>query len=134
MNAPSLRARIDVIEALLKTADSRRDEKNNASVILRNGVFPKTYNENELVIEQMKTKAYSQEPLSFMELTRFNNWFALYPEKVAGKEVITTSREFPITIKGTREDIEKIIRGKEETTDSGLEALALEAELELMKF
>lgn len=133
MNAPYLRARIDVIESLLKTANSSRDEKNNASVILRNGVFTEAYNENELVNEQMKTKAYSQEPLSFMEITRFNNWFTLYPEKVAGKEVVTTSREFPVTIKGTRENIEKVIRGRQETTNIELEALALEAELELMK-
>lgn len=44
-------------------------------------------------------------PLDFMELTRYNTWFALHPEKVCGKEFITTSRNFPISVKGTKEDI-----------------------------
>ena len=33
----------------------------------------------------------------------------MHPEKIAGTEIITTSYEFPITIKGTKEDIIKIV-------------------------
>jgi len=29
----------------------------------------------------------------------------MHPEKIAGIEFVTTSREFPIMIKGTKEDI-----------------------------
>jgi hypothetical protein len=51
----------------------------------------------------------SDAPLSFTELCSFNTWFAIHPEKVAGVESVTTSINFPVTIKGTREDIEKVI-------------------------
>ncbi|MFT3738484.1 MAG: hypothetical protein QM786_06980 [Breznakibacter sp.] len=51
----------------------------------------------------------SNAPLSFTELCSFNTWFAIHPEKVAGIESVTTSINFPVTIKGTREDIEKVI-------------------------
>lgn len=48
--------------------------------------------------------------LTFNELCSFNTWFALHPEKVAGTETVTTSINFPITIKGTREDIENALQ------------------------
>lgn len=48
----------------------------------------------------------SELPLSFTELCSFNTWFAIHPEKVAGTELVTSSINFPITIKGTKEDIE----------------------------
>jgi hypothetical protein len=51
----------------------------------------------------------SNAPLSFTELCSFNTWFAIHPEKVAGVESVTTSINFPVTIKGTREDIENAI-------------------------
>ncbi len=51
----------------------------------------------------------SDAPLSFTELCSFNTWFAIHPEKVAGTELVTTSINFPITIKGTKEDIENTI-------------------------
>jgi hypothetical protein len=48
-------------------------------------------------------------PLSFTELCSFNTWFAMHPEKVAGTELVTTSINFPLTIKGTTEDIERTV-------------------------
>lgn len=51
----------------------------------------------------------SDAPLTFAELCSFNTWFAMHPEKVAGTEAITTSINFPVTIKGTKEDIERTI-------------------------
>ena len=47
----------------------------------------------------------SDAPLSFTEMCSFNTWFAMHPEKVAGTETITSSINFPLTIKGTKEDI-----------------------------
>lgn len=52
---------------------------------------------------------FSNAPLSFTELCSFNTWFAVHPEKVAGIESVTASINFPVTIKGTRDDIEKAI-------------------------
>ena len=54
----------------------------------------------------------SDAPLSFTEMCSFNTWFAIHPEKVAGEEAVTTSINFPITIKGTKEDILRVISPK----------------------
>jgi len=60
----------------------------------------------------------SEAPLTFAELCSFNTWFAIHPEKVAGTEAVTTSINFPITIKGTKEDIERTIsKGIEKDKD-----------------
>ncbi len=91
-----LRARIDMIRDVL----SKSDAKDFHVALLRNGVFPKDRDEKSLVEIYAKQKDYSNQPLSFTELCTFNTWFNLYPEKVCGQEVVTTSREFPISIKG----------------------------------
>lgn len=60
----------------------------------------------------------SDAPLSFTELCSFNTWFAIHPEKVAGTEMVTTSMNFPITIKGKKDDIERTItKGLEKNRD-----------------
>lgn len=42
----------------------------------------------------------------------------MHPGKIAGKEYLTTSREFPVTIKGTQEDIISTIKaGMQSNTD-----------------
>jgi len=91
-----LRARIDMIRDVL----SKSDAKDFHVALLRNGVFPKDRDEKGLVEIYAKQKDYSNEPLSLTELCTFNTWFNVYPEKVCGEELVTTSREFPITIKG----------------------------------
>lgn len=93
-----LRARIDMIRDVLSKADA----KDFHVALLRNGVFPKNRDEKGLVEIYAKQKDYSNEPLSFAELCTFNTWFELHPEKVCGEEEITTSREFPLTIKGDK--------------------------------
>ena len=102
---PYLRARIDMYRDVLSKLDA--SEMNAA--ILRNGVFPKDRDEKGLVEVYARQKDYSTDPLSFSELCTFNTWFTMYPEKVCGTEEITTSREFPITIKGDMEWIENTI-------------------------
>jgi len=102
---PYLRARIDMYRDVLSKLDA--SEMNAA--ILRNGVFPKDRDEKGLVELYARQKDYSTDPLSFSELCTFNTWFTMYPEKVCGTEEITTSREFPITIKGDMEWIENTI-------------------------
>ena len=34
----------------------------------------------------------------------------MHPEKVAEEELISTSRDFPLTIKGSKEDVEKPLK------------------------
>jgi len=100
------RARLKAfVQVIKEEAGGDRDEKNNTSVVLRNGVVPNGFNNRIDQLIDQKQKSESNSHLSFDEITRFNTWFELHPEKVAGTEVVTTSREFPIMIKGTEEDI-----------------------------
>jgi len=108
------RARIAAIEELMASIDVDRDEKNNDRVILRNGVFPTGYDEETIVAEKLSKQKFSDNPLDFDEITRFNTWFAMHPDKIAGTQHITSSREFPISIKGSQEDIVNTIKGKNE--------------------
>ena len=100
-----LRARIDMIRDVL----SKVDAKDFNTSLLRNGVYPKDRDEESIVTVYMKQKDYSNEPLSFSELCTFNTWFAWHSEKVCGKEEYTSSREFPITIKGTEFNIKSTL-------------------------
>ena len=111
-SAKYYRARLDVIAEQIRSIPSDQADKNNNLAILRNGVFPKALNEEKLVNDKLLKKDYSDEPLQFEEITRFNTWFNVFPEKVAGTEHITSSREFPLTIKGTNSGIIRTISGK----------------------
>lgn len=51
-----------------------------------------------------------ESPLTFMELTTLNTWFALHPEKVCGDEYVTTSINFPLQIKAPKEYIIRKIK------------------------
>lgn len=74
----------------------------------------------------------SNDPLSFTELCSFNTWFDLHPEKVAGIESVTTSINFPVTIKGTKEDIEKVISiGKDNSKDKRVRIVQVKAAAKL---
>jgi hypothetical protein len=115
------RARMDVLESILSIAHSSINVDGNPVtqkkidteiVLARNGVFPSGYDEEKLVTALLGKREYSNEPLSFSEITRYNTWFNLHPEKVAGKEIITSSRAFTLSIEGTKEDIIKTIRGE----------------------
>lgn len=100
------KARLDAIMQLIfEEKGGDRTLKNNYSVLLRNGIIPESMKKRyQKALNEYKSQGNSM-ALSFDEITRFNTWFEMYPEKIAGKEIITTSREFPISIKGTREDI-----------------------------
>lgn len=111
------RARMSAITELIGQIPVS-DEKNNDRVLLRNGLIPEDMLTafNETLAEHYKTE--KQHPLSFTELCSFNTWFVMHPGKVAGTEYVTTSREFPIMIKGTKEEIiTTISRGLNEDKD-----------------
>ena len=87
-------------------------QKNSPLELLKQGfVHPDLKERFESRIESFSKLGIkvSDAPLSFTELCSFNTWFAIHPEKVAGTELVTTSINFPITIKGTKEDIENTI-------------------------
>ncbi len=116
-----LRARMDLIrEKLTATSDMQ-------AALLRNGV----YYDQKAIEEKAKSKQFPQTPLSFTELCTFNTWFVLHPEKVCGIEVITTSKEFPVTIQGDKAQILATIEKQESYSIIEMEALALEYELQI---
>ena len=98
------RARINTIRQLIGEIPVS-DKKNNNRVLLRNGFIPEELSGKYETALLEKLQNQHNDPLSFLEQCSFNTWFAMHPEKVAGTEVVTTSREFPITVKGTKEDI-----------------------------
>ncbi len=120
--APSyFRKRIAVLEDLVEKTDQKlkiMDEDSEKAKklieekrLLINGKVPDKYDEENLVESAQAVNA-DNKPLSFTEVTRYNNHFAMHPEKVAGKEVLTTSRSFPILVKGSKEDVLKTLKAK----------------------
>lgn len=102
--------------------------------LVRNGVFPEGYSQKELVEEVEKAQSFSNDPLTFTELMSFNTYFEMHPEKVCGQQQISSSRDFPVTIAGTKEDVEKAIdRTLGSKNNMELEAEALELELNLFE-
>ncbi len=101
-----LRARIAAIHRILRNLEKDAPER----ALLRNGVFPKNIDSEKMIQIELAQSSFSHAPLSFVELTSLNTWFALHPGKIAGREQITSSREFPITIKGTKDDIVRTIK------------------------
>jgi hypothetical protein len=132
------RARIDVFRQL-QTRLSKSAEDNMNLVLVRSGVFPPDQDEQESINQYLRQNQYPDTPLSFTELCTYNTWFQMHPDKVCGTEKITSSREFPVTIRGDRQTIEDTIgrflpAQKPDTSGSlELEALALELELQLLE-
>jgi hypothetical protein len=100
---------------------------------LRNGVYPDDVDPDEIEIMVMKDRAFSNEPLTTTELMTYNTYFELYPWKIAGQQVVTTSRDFPVTVVGTRADVEAAIDKTLGKNKLNLEAMALELELKLFE-
>ncbi len=81
-------------------------EKGSDRKLLLYGVAPKGYDLDGWMKDDLN--ADESEPLGLVESMTLDTWFYQHPGKVCGKEVLTTSREFPLTIKGTREDCERV--------------------------
>ena len=103
------RARIDLIRKLIEEIPDDRKTVNNNNVLLRNGLIPAAVlngkTEQQAVDEMLATGNYSNELLTLTEKSTWNTWFSMHPEKQAGTEVVTTSVQFPITLKGTEPEI-----------------------------
>jgi hypothetical protein len=107
-----LRARTTAIRKLIEELPTDRDETNPDRTLIRNGLIPESQQKrfNELLDYEYKLTFALNEPLTFTEITSFNTWFAMHPEKICGKEVVTTSVQFPISVKGTKENIINTIK------------------------
>jgi len=134
-DAAYYRARMDAISELIKSFPVS-DKKNNDRVLLRNGFIPERllpeFNKAVTGHHQARLRVKNRQPLSFTELCSFNTWFAKYPEKLAGIECVTTSREFPIMVKGTKEEIiETVSRGLNDEKDKRLGIVRAQATVKL---
>ena len=108
--ASYLRARIQTFRELISRA-GQDEEKNSPRELLKYGVIhPDMEAEFHEELQYELHKEHSNEPLSFTEICSFNTWFFMHPQKIAGEEIITSSREFPITIKGTQEQVIQTIK------------------------
>lgn len=103
-------------EARTETDPEKKKKAERNVEILYRGVFPEGYkqfaktNNIPLIPERLRKTLLGNHPLSFYEQIRFNTWFVLHPEKIAGKEYISTSRDFPIRVQGTKQDVINTIR------------------------
>jgi hypothetical protein len=106
------RARISAFHYFISNGGESK-ERNSPNELLKYGVIhPDIADEFEKYLTKLCAEyTFSELPLTFTELCSFNTWFAMHPEKIAGKEIITTSREFPIGIKGTKEDVIRVVGG-----------------------
>ncbi|MCB9234085.1 MAG: DEAD/DEAH box helicase family protein [Bacteroidia bacterium] len=57
------------------------------------------------VIYRWIYEGFDEPAQGFEQLTRLNNYFLQNPSRVLGTEAATTSREFPVTVKGSRESV-----------------------------
>ena len=129
------RGRIKLIEVILGAA--KLTDKEYA--LYRNGYLDEQKFKKEI---EKKAKEQSNKPLDFMELSRFSTWFSMHPEKIAGTEHIASSQMFPIKVKGTKQDVQKMFakvlkkgnkRGNNnKESEAEALAIALQIELELM--
>ena len=94
-NPSYYRARLKAIadELYLGMLDDRSKQ------ILQNGYFPDW--ESEYPVNPDTSDA----PLTFLEVCSWDTFFTMFPEKVCGETVVTTSREFPLEVKATRDDV-----------------------------
>ncbi len=92
------RARLEIFREAIKEASADSPD----IALLRNGVMRNKAYEKMLCEARMKEKEFPSGKLSLIEKCSFNNWFSAHPEKVCGEEIITTSREFPLSVKGDK--------------------------------
>jgi hypothetical protein len=139
-----IRARLKLMEEL-KGSYRENDERTGPGGLLRQGIISEEIwkekgfeSEKHLVDHRLSDGQFSNSRLRFSEVTRYNSWFKLHPEKIAGEEVLTTSLQFPLTIKGSKEDILKMFN-KAQTTNkkpdmelARARARAMKMQLELL--
>lgn len=101
------RSRIRALRAWISACPpDKPGEKGSEKKLLLYGVIPTGYDLEGWMKDDIDTDDTAS--LGLVENMTLDTWFYQHPDKVCGKEVLTSSREFPLTIKGTREDCEKV--------------------------
>ena len=98
------RARIKAIKHLIMTLPPS-EVKNSPRELLKQGYIHSDLKDKVEELIKENIDKVSNEPLTFREQTSYSTWFAMHPEKVCGTEHATTSLHFPVTVKGTKEQI-----------------------------
>ena len=135
------RARLEVFKQLISEEVQSNPSKDSLDLrVLRNGVLPGRLRGDCETLIKKKIDILEDIKLRFDEITRFNTWFEIHPKKIAGTEVITSSIEFPIKIKGTEDDIIQTItpsitpdKKDKRIRMAKAKAMARKRSLELMK-
>lgn len=112
MHEPSYyRARLYLFDKLIEQLPiEEKEKKNTPRQLLKNGYWsPELGDEQEEVIKSRQFDVNGEDPLKLSEITRYSTWFAMHPEKVCGKEVVTSSMFFPVKIEGTDDDVKDTV-------------------------
>ncbi|HAA23162.1 MAG TPA: SNF2 family helicase [Cytophagales bacterium] len=113
-----LRARADyILRSVVALKHRLKEEEDRAADMeiryLQSGVVRKVESlglAGEAGIDELLAEgSYSDEPLTQVEWQSLDTWYAAHPERIAGTVKTTTSRSFPVTIKGARADVEETI-------------------------
>ena len=96
------RARIQTINEHIGSAHD------NEKRWLQNGFIPDADKDDFDMWIKARMHDKSDEPLTLTELTTFSTWFDMHPEKVAGTMQGGTSMFFPVVVKGTKADCERM--------------------------
>jgi hypothetical protein len=71
--------------------------------------------------------------MNTLELLKDNTWFNKYPEKIAGVEYETSGFMFPIMVRGSKEDVLRVIHAENKEDVSDIELELAEAEAQAIK-
>lgn len=99
------RARIRAIEEEL----GRKGLDPALADLLRNGYIPKGSEAEARALELAADASIPDGPPTFPELARYSTYFALNPGHVAGEERPRNSKSFPVGIKASQEDVERML-------------------------
>jgi hypothetical protein len=109
-------------------ADELKRETDEKRIkLLQNGYFP-DYQPSPL----SHSSPENNSPLTFLELCSWDTWFTMYPEKICGKTIITSSRSFPLEVKASPDDVIRTIAAGIEKAQQNRIRIA-KAKLKLLK-
>ena len=134
-----LRARIATLdrikeqlrEDLQRAEPHRRDALERALNLVRSGYFPDGFDPDEQILLTQMNRSFPGGPLSTAELLTYNTFFELHPHRIAGVLMPSTARDFPLTVRGTRSEVEAAIDTTLQQSPLERDALQLEAFIHL---
>ena len=123
-----VRLRIEAMNIMVsrhKGEDERSQFKATPYVFLQRGfVLPVYQEEYDDVVKDLKaTKAFPDTKLELWEQLSYGNYFrVLYPEKICGQEFATSSGAYPVKVKGTMLDVQRVIKNTLEGNNNFVES------------